>query len=77
MESEEWGLRRKLTEMEAAVMGVSEGVVNEREVLEAEAKRWMKLKWLREKPDGVEVEEVVEEAQRWLRALERVREIGK
>lgn len=71
----EWGPRgEKLSELQAAMLGVTEdGVVGTlEERLAREAALWKKLKWLREKPDGVDSEEVLREAKKWVRSLMEV-----
>ena len=43
-----------------------------RKALEAEARKWAKLKWVRERPDGPDSEEVKKAAWEWAREMRRV-----
>ena len=72
---------RGLTEMQRMVMGVEEVVEGAeraekewqlRKALEAEARKWAKLKWVRERPDGPDSEEVKKAAWEWAREMRRV-----
>ena len=72
---------RGLTEMQGMVMGVEEVVKGAeraekewqlRKALEAEARKWAKLKWVRERPDGPDSEEVKKAAWEWAREMRRV-----
>jgi hypothetical protein len=72
---------KRLTEMQGLVMGVEEiervAERAEREwklrgALEEEARKWAKLKWVRERPDGPDSEEVKKAAWEWARAVRKV-----
>ena len=72
---------RGLTEMQGMVMGEEEVVEGAeraekewqlRKALEAEARKWAKLKWVRERPDGPDSEEVKKAAWEWAREMRRV-----